>query len=171
MYRSVLNKINLTQPIFQHMHIKQVFTAVLFLSLPVLAGAQKIVPVNWTFTAQKINDKTWDLQLIATIQPGWHLYAQNGGEVPMATTFKFKPHPLVATTGKVKENGKLKKTYDRNVDAELKYYEQQVSFVQTVTVKGKAATDVKGSVEFVVCNDHECLPTKEVEFKIAVGGK
>lgn len=153
------------------MYTKQLLTAIFLLSLPAWAGAQKTKPVNWTFTAQKINDKTWDLQLSATLQPGWHLYAQNAGDIPMTTTFKFKPHPLVSTTGKVKENGKLKKVYDKNVDAELKYYENQVSFIQTVSVKGKAATDVRGTVEFVVCNDRTCLPTTEMEFKIQVGGK
>lgn len=153
------------------MHAKHLLTAILIITLPAWAGAQKTDPVNWTFVSKKIDDKTWDLQLTATIQSGWHLYAQNAGDLPMTTSFKFKPHPLVSTNGKVKENGKLKKTYDRNIDAELRYYENQVSFVQTVTVKGKAVTDVKGSVEFVVCNDNRCLPTKEVEFKIAVGGK
>lgn len=153
------------------MQTKLLFTAFLFLTLTAWLGAQKTAPVSWAFTAQKINNKTWDLQLSATLQPGWHLYAQNSEDLPMTTTFRFKPHPLVSTAGKVKENGKLKKTYDRNVGAELRYYEHHVSFVQTVTVKGKAATDVKGSVEFVVCNDRTCLPTTEVEFKIPVGGK
>jgi thiol:disulfide interchange protein DsbD len=109
--------------------------------------------------------------MTATIEPGWHLYAQEAGEGPVPTSFKFSKNPLVVTTGRVKEDGKLHKAFDKNFDSELKYYENQVNFVQTVTVKGKAATKVKGSVEFMVCDDHQCLPPKEIEFAIGVGGK
>jgi hypothetical protein len=46
----------------------------------------------------------------------------------------------------------------------------QVDFVQVVAVKGKAATKVKGSVEFMVCDDHQCLPPRDWDFATAVGG-
>lgn len=153
------------------MRSRQLLTAICLLALPVLAGAQIENPVKWTFKSKKINAQTWQIQIIASIESGWHLYAQEAGEGPVPTTFKFKNNPLVTTSGKVKEVGKLRKSFDRNFNSELKYYENQVSFVQTVSIVGKAATDVKGIVEFMVCNDHECLPPKQVDFKIEVGGK
>jgi len=153
------------------MRSRQLLTAICLLALPVLAGAQIENPVKWTFKSKKINAQTWQIQIIASIESGWHLYAQEAGEGPVPTTFKFKSNPLVTTSGKVKEVGKLRKSFDRNFNSELKYYENQVSFVQTVSIVGKAATDVKGIVEFMVCNDHECLPPKQVDFKIEVGGK
>lgn len=153
------------------MRTKQLLTVFCLLALPVLAGAQLANPVKWTFAAKKINAQTWQVQITATIQSGWHLYAQEAGEGPVPTTFKFTKNPLVTTSGKVKEVGKLRKAFDRNFNSELKYYENQVSFVQTVTIVGKAVTDVKGSVEYMVCNDHECLPPRQVDFNIAVGGK
>ena len=33
-------------------------------------------PVSWLFSSKKISDKVYELQMVATIQPGWHLYAQ-----------------------------------------------------------------------------------------------
>jgi len=143
--------------------------ALLLLVLPVLAHAQIESPVKWSFTSKKINDKTYELHMTATIGGGWHLYAQEAGEGPVPTSFKFAKNPLITTNGKVKENGKLHKTFDKNFDSELKYYTDQVNFVQTVTIKGSVKTNVKGSVEFMVCDDHQCLPPKEVEFSIAVG--
>ncbi|HEY0609381.1 MAG TPA: protein-disulfide reductase DsbD domain-containing protein [Chitinophaga sp.] len=151
--------------------MKKLLTALFLFALPVLASAQIENPVKWNFSSKKINEKTYELHITATIEPGWHLYAQEAGEGPVPTSFKFSKNPLVATNGKVKENGKLHKAFDKNFDSELKYYENQVNFVQTVTVKGKAATKVKGSVEYMVCDDHQCLPPKEVEFAIGVGGK
>jgi len=151
--------------------MKKLLTALLLLALPVLASAQIENPVKWSFASKKINDKTYELHMTATIEPGWHLYAQDAGEGPVPTSFKFSKNPLVATTGQPKEEGKLHKAFDKNFDSELKYYENKVNFVQTVTVRGKAATKVKGSVEYMVCDDHQCLPPKEVEFSIGVGGK
>ncbi|ASZ09510.1 protein-disulfide reductase DsbD N-terminal domain-containing protein [Chitinophaga pendula] len=151
--------------------MKQLLTALLFFALPVLASAQIENPVKWSFTSKKINANTYELHMTATIDGGWHLYAQEAGEGPVPTTFKFAKNPLVAVSGKPQEQGKLQKSFDKNFDSELKYFENQVSFIQKVTVKGKAATKVKGAVEYMVCDDHQCLPPKEVEFAIAVGGK
>jgi thiol:disulfide interchange protein DsbD len=37
-------------------------------------------------------------------------------------------------------------------------------------VKSNAKTAVAGKVEFMVCNDHECLPPDENTFKVNIGG-
>lgn len=145
--------------------------ALFLLALPVFAHAQIASPVKWTFTSKKINATTYEIHMTAAIGAGWHLYAQIPGEGPVPTTFKFTKNPLVTPSGKIEEVGKLKKDFDRNFNSELKYYMNQVDFVQKVTLKGKVATNIKGSVEFIVCNDHECMPPKDLEFSIALGGK
>ncbi|GEP91033.1 Disulphide bond corrector protein DsbC [Chitinophaga terrae (ex Kim and Jung 2007)] len=151
--------------------MKRLLTALALFALPILASAQIENPVKWSFTAKKVNATTYEVHATATIDKGWHLYAQEAGEGPVPTSFKFTKNPLVVTQGKVEEVGKLHKNFDKNFNSELKYYESTVDFVQKVTVKGKAATKVKGSVEFMVCDDHQCLPPKEVEFAVSVGGK
>ncbi|HVI49481.1 MAG TPA: protein-disulfide reductase DsbD domain-containing protein [Chitinophaga sp.] len=151
--------------------MKRLFTALALFALPLLASAQIENPVKWSFSSRKVDATTYEVHATATIDAGWHLYAQETGEGPVPTTFKFAKNPLAVTSGKVVEVGKLHKSFDKNFNTELKYYEKSVDFVQKVTVKGKAATKVKGSVEFMVCDDHQCLPPKEQEFAIAVGGK
>jgi len=152
--------------------MKKLLVALCLFALPVLASAQDLEnPVKWEFSSKKVTPTTYEVIAKATIEKGWHVYAQEAGEGPIPTTFKFAKNPLAATTGKVKEVGKLHKAFDKNFNSELKYYENTVSFVQTVTLKGKAATKVKGSVEFMVCDDHQCLPPAEVEFAVSVGGK
>lgn len=150
--------------------MKKLLTLIALFALPLLVSAQIENPVKWNFSSKKINETTYELHMTATIDHGWHLYAQEAGEGPVATAFKFSKNPLVANSGKVKEDGKLLKAFDKNFNSELKYYADKVDFVQTVVIKGKAATKVKGSVEFMTCDDHQCLPPKELEFAIAVGG-
>jgi thiol:disulfide interchange protein DsbD len=153
------------------MRTHQLIVLLLALTLPVLAGAQIPNPVKWAFTSKKINNKTWEVQITATIQASWRLYAQEPGEGPIPTTFKFTQNDLVTITGKVKESGKLQKGYDRNFSTDLKYYEKQVVFIQTVTLMSPAVTEVKGSVEYMTYNANECLPPRKQEFNIPIGGK
>ena len=66
---------------------------------------------------------------------------------------------------------KKKKSFDKNFNSVLKYYANKVVFVQKVKVKSSIATVVKGTVNFMVCNDRQCLPPRDVPFTINVGGK
>lgn len=127
--------------------------------------------VKWNFSSRKIAENTYELRISANITGNYHMYAQQAGaEGPVATTFRFNANPLVSLNGKVKENGKMIKKFESAWDATVNYYEKTVDFVQVVTLKGKVKTQVNGKVEFMVCNDSECLPPAAVDFKIQVGG-
>lgn len=144
------------------------FVAILFAGL---VNAQINNPVTWTYSAKKIADKTYELHMTATIDGNWHLYAQDAGEGPEPTSFSFTKNPLVTFDGKIKEVGNLQKSYDKNFKSELKYYAQKVDFVQKVKVKSSIATVVKGTVNFMVCNDVKCLPPRDLPFNINIGAK
>jgi hypothetical protein len=47
------------------------------------------------------------------------------------------------------------------------YFEKSVIFQQKVKLN-RGTTTVKGKVEYMVCNDRQCLPPEEVEFSIPV---
>lgn len=135
-----------------------------------MASAQIENPVMWKYSVKKVSDKTYDVYMTANIGPGWHLYAQNAGDGPVATTFNFTRNPLLTTTGTTKEKGSLIKEFDANFNSVLKFYANKVDFVQRITLKSKAATVFNGNVEYMVCNDHKCLPPKKFPFSIKVGG-
>ena len=109
--------------------------------------------------------------MTANLDNKWHIYAQDAGEGSEPTSFSFSKNPLVKLDGKVAENGKLEKTYDPNFKSTLKYYSNKVDFVQKITLKSAATTVVKGTVSYMVCDDHKCLPPKEIPFSIKVDGK
>ncbi len=134
----------------------------------VLAQSEK--EVQWTFAAKKISDNTYEIHMTARVNDDWHIYSQEAGDGPFATAFTFSKNPLINLEGKVKEAGKVKKVYEKSFETEVRYYENTVSFIQVVKVKGKGKTNVSGKVEFMVCNDSRCLPPSAVDFKINIGG-
>ena len=135
------------------------------------AFAQIENPVKWSYTAKKISDKVYEVYITANLDPKWHIYAQEAGEGPAPTTISFAKNPLIKTDGKVKEVGSLEKEYDKNFGSVLKFYSTKVTFVQKIKLKTNIATVLKGSVNYMVCNDRKCLPPKDVPFSIKLEGK
>jgi DsbC/DsbD-like thiol-disulfide interchange protein len=152
-------------------YMKRMIFGMLLMLFGAVANAQISNPVKWSYTATKIADKTYEIHLTASIDGNWHLYAQDAGEGPEPTTIAFTPNPLLSFEGKVKEVGKMEKSYDKNFNSVLKFYGKKVDFVQKVKLKSPIATVVKGSVTFMVCNDRQCLPPRDVPFSINISGK
>ena len=133
--------------------------------------AQSSKQVNWSYSAKKIADKTYEVHMTATIGGDYHLYAQDaGGDGPIPTSFTFTKSPLFNLDGIVKEKGQLVKKFESAWNHDVKYYEKTVDFVQVVKLKTNVKTDLAGKVEFMVCNDRECLPPATVDVKVNIGG-
>ena len=128
--------------------------------------AQK--PVSWNYSAKKISDKTYEIHLSATIQDGWHLYAQSQSEnfIGTATSIRFTKHPLVFFAGKPTEVGALEIKREPSLGVESREYKESVDFVQRITLKGEIKTNVSGSIEFQVCTDEMCLQPTIVRFSV-----
>ncbi len=150
--------------------MKKWLLALVFSGLASLAQAQ-LNPITWTFSAKKINDNTYELQMKATIQTNWHLYSQTQPDdaVAMPTTFVLNPNPLFTLDGKIKEIGKMEKFTDKVLKVSANQYSNTVTFTQLIKLKGKAKTSVTGTVEYQTCDDQKCLPPKKVSFKVALG--
>jgi len=148
--------------------MKQI-TLVLTLLFFTAAGAfaQIETPVTWSYAQKKISKTEAIVYLKATIQDGWHIYSQNvkpGG--PVKTTIKFAPSKdfvKVGTTTEPKSLSKFEKVFDMNVG----YFEKQVIFQQKIKLN-KPETLVKGTIEFMVCDESRCLPPDEVQFSVQV---
>ena len=151
---------------------KVLLTLVLSTGIFAMAFAQIENPVTWSYSAKKVADKVYELQMTATLSPGWHLYSQNAGEaLSDPTSFVFANNPLFKLENKVKETGKLISEYDPTMKGVLKFYKDKVTFTQRVKMKSTAPTVAKGTVTYIVCNDRKCLPPKDVDFSIKLGGK
>jgi len=139
-----------------------------FLFVTIAVSAQN--PVTWTFTSKKLTDNSYEIHMTATIEKGWHLYAQSQPEDAVAgpTVFTITSNPLIELVGKIKEDGKLEKFHDKELDISANQYSKTVDFVQTIRLKGKVKTSFSGSVEYQTCDDKKCLPPKTINFKVAL---
>jgi hypothetical protein len=139
--------------------------AALFITVSVNAQKAK---VTWKFSAKKLAEGKYELRMTATVPAGWHLYSQFTGEGPVPTTFKFNNNALVTLDGKVKEKGKLVTIDDAIWKNKQKFFGGTVDFVQIVKLKGKIKTNVSGEVEYMICDDKQCLPPASQKFNIAL---
>ncbi|QKJ32788.1 sugar transporter [Mucilaginibacter mali] len=123
--------------------------------------------VNWAYAAKKVSATEAVVLLKATIDDGWHIYSayiKEGG--PIKTSFKFAKSGDFTPEGKIIEPKPISQ-YDKNFGMTLTYFENAVVFQQKVKLKGKKAT-VKGTLEFMTCNDQKCLPPETVDFSVNV---
>lgn len=131
------------------------------------AFAQLEEPVTWAYSAKKTSATEATVYIKASIEEGWHLYSQTvkpGG--PSQTIFTFSPSKDFTLIGKTIEPKPINK-FEKVFNMDIAYFEDKVIFQQKIKLK-KGATTVKGKVEFMVCNDKQCMPPTEVEFSIPV---
>ena len=145
--------------------MKYIFATIFLMAISVVAFAQN--PTAWSFSAKKINAKTFEIYLTAELEDGWHTYSQftpDGGPAP--TEINFTKNPLVTLTGAVKEVGKMEEHFEPLFGVKVKQFSDKIVYVQTITLKAAVKTTITGTVNFMVCNDKECLPPKAEKFTI-----
>jgi len=131
--------------------------------------AQVRNPVKWTHTVKAAGAGKYVVSMKAVLEKGWHIYSQHtpdGGPIP--TSIAFTKNPLVTLTGTVKEVGKLENHYEKLFGVNVKQFSNEVTFVQELTVKGKVKTNVSGTIEYMMCNDTECLPPATQSFSLTL---
>ncbi|MDR3061798.1 MAG: thioredoxin family protein [Dysgonamonadaceae bacterium] len=134
----------------------------LLLFLNMHLPAQIMEPVKWEFGLNANSEIT----LKAVIDPGWHLYDMDlpeGG--PISTSFSFGTLKGAELVGKVTSNSRFVSKYDRQFDMDLRWYEKSVVFVQKIKVTDPVNFRITGEVEFMVCDDTQCLPPVSEEFE------
>lgn len=129
--------------------------------------AQILKPVHWSYGAKKISATEAVVFMKATIDPGWHVYSQfikDGG--PVKTSFTFKASPDYTTDGATVEPKPVVRM-EKAFNMEIGYFENSVVFQQKIKLKA-GQTTVTGSLEYMTCNDQQCLPPEDLDFSIPV---
>jgi thiol:disulfide interchange protein DsbD len=151
--------------------MKSLRTGLLALLLfPVWVHSQILDPVKWSFKVEQTTPDEATLLLIAKIDKGWHLYSQDipqGG--PLPTTFTFEKSKNYELIGKVKEPKPIVEN-DPNFDMILKFFGEKAVFKQRIKVLSQKDFVVKGVLNFMCCDDKQCLPPNDVEFEFKVKG-
>ncbi len=96
------------------------------------------------------------------------LFADTPDGGPIPTSITFTKNPLVIVEGKAREVGKLEKHHEPLFGVDVKQFSNTVDFVQLVQLKAPVKTSMNVAVEFMVCNDKQCLPPSTKKFSVAL---
>lgn len=150
--------------------MKRILLAALFLFSANVLFAQIVKnPVNWSSSVKKIGDKTYQVILVADIDQGWHMYSQStpeGGPIPTKVT--ITKNPLIVTEGSFKEKGKMEQKFEPLFGVDVKQYSDKVEYSQVIKTKANINTSMEVAVQFMVCDDHQCLPPSTKKLTVAL---
>ena len=151
---------------------KLLYFLLLFTVFNTTLNGQILEPVKWSTTVEKISDSDFDLVIKASIDKGWHLYAQSiPDDGPIPTTFSFQQQEdIFQLVGNPTEE-KGVEDFDKVFEMNIKYFENSATFKQRIRVLTSNNIEIVGTVEFMVCDDMRCLPPTEEEIKFSVQGK
>lgn len=126
-------------------------------------SAQILDPVKWSTSVEKISDTEFDLISRATIDRGWHLYSQDvpeDGPIPTAFTYEVGEHAeLMGKT--LEEEGRT--VHDPVFNMRIKFFDDAAEFRQRITILNNELSIVKGEVEYMVCDDRQCMPPAYID--------
>lgn len=128
--------------------------------------AQIHEPVKWSTSVEKISTYEYYLVATATIENTWHLYSQEvPKDGPIPTSFTFNKTKMFKLVGSVEEE-KGHTVNDAIFNMKIKYFDKKAVFKQRI--KSSKGSVIKGFVEFMVCNDTQCLPPTEVDLEFEI---
>ena len=153
--------------------LKSVILLILLaVSLPLISGAQVFKPVKWTFSTKQISAGEVQLIFSATIDKPWHLYSQDvppPPDGPVPTSFFFEKSADFKTIGKVKEPKAIEE-FDNQFKITLKYFADKAVFTQNIKVLSAKDFKITGYLEFMCCDDTQCLAPETIDFEFNIKG-
>ncbi len=121
--------------------------------------------VSWEFSYDKLSSS---ILVIGIIDEGWHLYSQktpaNSGPIPVTINITKKKN--LKLIGKFQEKLEPHEIFDVNFDSKVYLFEY--SYLAYQKIKIKNTNQIIGNVQYMVCNDTQCLPPIEVPFTLII---
>ncbi len=148
--------------------MKYFLSLIFIITLNLHVSSQILEPIKWKFNVTQIDNTTFEVHLKATIKSGWHVYSQIQPKNAIAEPLhiNFIKNNLIILEGKPKEVGKLSKVFDKTLGIGAYQYSDNLDIVQTIKLKKRGKTILKGFVTFQTCNDQQCLPSQDESFQI-----
>ncbi|WP_291855603.1 cytochrome c biogenesis protein CcdA [Marinilabilia sp.] len=128
-------------------------------------NAQILEPVKWAFSLNKLSETEYEIIADATIDKNWHLYSSNipeGG--PIATSVVMINGGEKLRVGELREEPDADVQFDQAFDMELAWFSNKARFILPVTITDKDISELEGYVEFMSCDDEQCLPPDRIDF-------
>ncbi|MBR1726490.1 MAG: thiol:disulfide interchange protein, partial [Muribaculaceae bacterium] len=121
-------------------------------------------PVTFSVSQKRVSPEEVDVIFTGKIAPGWHVYSTGmPADGPTSATLTADKASGVKPIGGLKAQGKEISEFDEMFGMKLRYFENNVTFVQKYKITGDKY-DIKGFLEYGACNDQMCMPPTSVEF-------
>ena len=127
--------------------------------------AQMMDPVHFSSKLKMLKGDEAEIVFTANIDAGWHVYSTDlGSGGPIAASFNVVKMDGAEAVGKLQPRGKEIKQFDKLFEMDVRYFEGSATFAQKIRFT-KPAYDIDCYLEYGACNDQNCLPPSEVQFK------
>lgn len=143
---------------------------ILFISLLSFASYAQMAqnPVLWSISYYDLKNGEAELVYTANIEAKWHIYSQRATDAgPIPTTFSITVSKDFTLLGKVEEQN-AHEEYVKAFEAKVFVFEKQAIFKQKIKRLNKNSFKIKSTVEYMTCNDSQCLPPKTIDLDITV---
>lgn len=125
-------------------------------------------PVVWNVSYTEISSTEGEIVFTALIEKKWHIYSQRPTDVgPIPTSFTVIPNSNFELVGKVIEK-EAHEEFVAAFDAKVFVFSHEAVFKQRVIRKNKQAFAINTSLEFMTCNDVQCLPPTTLNFSVSI---
>jgi hypothetical protein len=149
------------------MNLKSLLFFAVFLS-PFVFSAQTLNPVKWQAQYTDLANNEGEITITANIEKAWHIYSQDTTSAgPIPTSFNFTPGSNFKLIGKTIEAIKAKEEFVKAFEAKLHIFEEKAVFKQKINRLNNKAFTILFKLEYMTCNDMQCLPPKTVELNVA----
>ncbi len=142
----------------------------IFSLLPAEAGKKNglLEPVTWTGSVQPLAGDQYQVTFRADLEEGWTIYSQHNGPessvVPTGFYFDDASH-FEAPSG-LEEMGDFKEGMDPIFQEEVKKFVSGPVIFQAALAVSDPQQPITGYLEFMTCDDTQCLPPEVVSFRI-----
>ncbi len=143
--------------------MKKIFITLLSAVIIQCSFGQILNPVSFSYKTIKKGNNQFEVHILTSVDPKWHIYSVSnpeGGVLPTSMTFTN-----ASKIGAAKEIGKMKTIFEKEFNLNQKFYEGKVEFVQLVKLL-PGNKKIIGNIEYMTCNDRQCLPPKKASFEI-----
>ena len=147
--------------------IKAIALLLLLSGMFTAASAQTKV-VSWKTDAKEIGEDLYRIEIEATIEKGWHIYDLDPACPAMPTSFTFSYGEGARPEGPLKQQQEPTRVFDETYKEEIGYFEGKAVFTQDVRLSAEGAT-VEMFLEYMACNDMNCLPPADTTITFTLG--
>jgi thiol:disulfide interchange protein DsbD len=145
-----------------------IFTLTLLLSISCYSQQTALNPISWKASYIKTSAREGEIQITANIEKNWHIYSQRPTDAgPIPTSFTVTPHSNFTLIGKVDETN-AHEEFVKAFDAKIFVFEKEAVFTQKITCLTKSPFDIMIQLEYMTCNDMQCLPPKTIKLQVTI---